>query len=212
MAKRVYQPKFTEPDEPVVPEGQESPDDPGIGAGRYKAGETKQERQLASYTSDGNLIDIWERRMLNPFERNSTQIQIKTPGMKLRWVNLGMTGRYQRARDQGWTPVEKSELVDERQIAAVSYTTSGEVCRGERQAEMLMKIPKAVFDKIQRRKNELVKRSYQNLKERLASAGSQHFSDKYNSTAGQMAADAAGSFKGSVTFGTEQATSDELLE
>ena len=212
MAKRTYKPKFTEPDEPVVPDGQASSDDPGVGAGRPKIGQSKQNRQLSSYTTDGDLIDIWERRILNPNEQNSTLIQITTPGMRLRWVNMALRGRYQRARNQGWVPVQKEELVDDRQIYGVSYSTKGEVHRGERQQEMLMKMPEAVFRKIQQRKKELSRKSYEKIKESLASAGSAHFGDKYNSTAGQMAADAAGRFVGSVQFGTEQASSDELME
>lgn len=212
MASKTYKPRFLQPDEPEVPEGRESPEDPGVGQGRYKDGETREQRQLASYTSDGGLIDIWERRILNPFEKNSALIQITTPGMKLRWVNLSLRGRYQRSRDQGWVPVEKGELVDERQIFNVSYTTRGEVCRGERQQEMLMKMPEAVFRKIQARKRELSRKSYETIKESLVSAGSSHFGDKYSARDGQMAADAAGRFIGNVAFGTERASSDELLE
>lgn len=211
-SKNTYKPKFMEPDEPEVAPDRESPEEPSIGPGRLKNGETKERRKLSAITTDGDLIDIWERRMLNPNERVSVKIQIRTPGMKLRWINLNQRGRYQRAKGQGWVPVQKDELVDERQIEAVAYTTRGEVCRGEKCAEMLMKMPEAVFKKIQERKKELSRKSYEKIKESLSSAGAAHFNDKYNSTAGQMAADAAGRFVGSVQFGTEQASTSELLE
>src|SRR5258708_1956764 len=65
---------------------------------------------------DGELQDIWERRVLNPDQRKSTPINIKRPGMHLRWINLASNGRYQRARyEEGWQPVPKDQLVDERE-------------------------------------------------------------------------------------------------
>lgn len=214
MAKKGgYKPRFLEPPDPdVIDPNQHSPAEVESIVNGIEKGETARHRALSKLTTDGDLLDVWERRMLNPNEANSTLVQIKTKGMRLRWINLSLRGRYQRAKNQGWVPVEKDELVDERQIYGVSYTTRGEVCRGERQQEMLMKMPEAVFKKIQQRKSELNKAAYKNIKENLASAGSAHFSDKYNSTAGQMAADAAGRFVGEVRFGSERAESSELLE
>lgn len=206
-----YVPKFTEPDAPEIPEGEASPADPGTDPGRPKKGTSIQRHKLSQYSTDGNVLDIWERRILNPMEQSSPKIRITTPGMRLRWINLSQRGRYQRARDQGWVPVERAELYDEREIYGVSYDTKGFVCRGEKQTEMLMKMPEAVWRKIQARKGELTRKSYENLKERLASAGARHFGDKYNTTAGDMAAEAASKFKGNVSFGEERLTSDEFL-
>lgn len=208
--RKVYKPKFAEKPKPEQTE--ESPETPPL-VGRKKQGMSATRSDLSKITADDDILDIWERRMLNPQGQTAPTIRISTPGMTLRWINLSSRGRYQRARyQQGWLPVEKAELVDEREIYGVTYTTEGFVCRGEKQQEMLMKIPLAVYKKIQARAAALNKKSYENLKENLASAGANHFGDKYNATAGQQAADAASRFKGNVTFGTEQASADELLD
>ena len=133
--------------------------------------------------------------------------------MRIRWINLTQRGRYQRARyEQGWIPVEKRELIDEREIYGVGYTPEGYVCRGEKQQEMLMKIPQAVYRKIQQARATANQKSYEHIKENIASAGSKHFGDKYGSSAGSEAGDVMSSFRGSVKFGTERVTTDELLD
>jgi hypothetical protein len=168
---------------------------------------------LSKLTTDGDLVDIWERRILNPNHQETMPIRIKTPGMHLRWINLQNRGRFQRARyEQGYVPVHKSELTDEREIYGANYTSEGYVCRGEKQSEMLMKIPAAVYKQIQKKRAELNRKSYDKLREQMGSAGHQHFKDKYGGSAGDMAAEAASNFVGSVKFGTEKASSDDLFE
>ena len=170
-----------------------------------------QHKENASLTTDGDLLDIWDRRILNPDGITAPPIRIKTPGMRIRWINLSQSGRYQRARyEQGWQPVLKTQLIDAREIYGVSYTSEGYVCRGEKQQEMLMQMPEAVYKKIQKRRIDLNRKSYETLREQMASAGSTHFTDKYGSTAGQQAAEAAGSFKGDIKFGTESVSSEEM--
>lgn len=207
MAK-TYQPKFLQ-DDGNEPEGDIKED-----ARSVKKGSTPERSHMSKYVTadDTNLVDIWERRMLNPTDTGgySYKIAIKTPAMHLRWINTAQSGRYQRAREhQGYVPVHKDELVDERQIYGVSYTTEGWVCRGERQKEMLMKIPEYVFRKIRENQTKANRKSYEKLKENLASAGAKHFSDKYNTTAGDQAAEAATRFKGNISFGEERITEDE---
>lgn len=173
----------------------------------------KARNDLQKFSTDGDLLDIWERRILNPNHQESNPIRIKTPGMKIRWINLSNRGRFQRARyDQGWVPVQQSELEDEREIYGASFTTEGYVCRGEKQGEMLMKMPIAVYKKIQQRRGELNDLSYKKLRENMGSAGHSHFKEKYGGSAGDQAAEAASTFVGSVKFGTEKATTEELFE
>jgi hypothetical protein len=168
---------------------------------------------LQKFSTDGDLVDIWERRMLNPNHQESGAIRIKTPGMKIRWINLSNRGRFQRARyDQGWVPVQKDELMDEKEIYGVSFTAEGHVCRGEKQGEMLMKIPLAVYRKIQQRRGEMNEASYRKLRQNMGSAGYGHFKEKYGGSAGDQAEEAANSFVGSIKFGTEKATTEELFE
>lgn len=203
------------PGRKYVPKHSESEPEPAAEQPEIKAkpGTKRQRAELQKLTSDGDLVDIWERRILNPDVRESIPIRITTPGMRLRWINLSNRGRFQRARyEQGWVPVHKNELVDEREISGVSFTTEGYVCRGEKQGEMLMKIPQAVYKQIQKRRADLNTASYKKLKEQMGSAGSAHFKDKYGGSAGDQAAEAASRFVGSVKFGNERVSSDELLD
>jgi hypothetical protein len=178
-----------------------------------EAGRTKTQVELHKLSTDGDLVDIWERRLLNPDHREANPIRIKTPGMEIRWINLLNRGRFQRARyEQGWVPIHKAELVDEREISGVSFTVEGWVCRGERQSEMLMKMPKAVFRKIQERRAQLNTQSYKKLRQNMGSAGSEYIKNKYGGSSGDQAAEAASHFVGDVKFGTETASTDELFE
>ena len=72
-----------------------------------------------------------------------------------------------------------------------------------------MKTPLAVFKKIQQARADLNERSYKNLKESIAASGSEHFDDKYGSSAGSQAGDVISGFTGSIKFGTERVSSDE---
>lgn len=166
-------------------------------------------KMAESFETDGDLVDIWERRMLNPDAKQSRPIRLKTPGMHLRWINLSSQGRYQRARyDEGWVPVVKAELIDEREIYGVNYTNEGWVCRGERQSEMLMKIPEAVWRKIRSRRYAQIEQSNKQIKANMQSAGAKHFSDKYDTSKGHEIADTLGNFKGDIKFGVEKVEPD----
>lgn len=200
---RPYRPKFVE-------EAAAAVEDALSADGRKPL---RAEEQQFQPEGDAGLTDIWERRLLNPDGVSSVPIRVKTPGMRLRWINLSNHGRYQRARyEQGWVPVLRTELVDEREIHGVGYTAEGYVCRGERQGEMLMKIPEVIFKRIQKRRADLNKKSYDTLRDNMASAGSQHFTNKYGRTSGDQAAEAVGQFRGSVKFGTERVDSSDLVE
>lgn len=167
------------------------------------------EKELQSFTSDGDLIEIWQRRMSNPNQRDERPIRLKIPGMHLRWINLSSNGRYQRARyAEGYVPVRKVELVDEREIFGSSYTTEGFVCRGEKQSEMLMRIPEAVYRQIQSRKFAQIEKSNKQIKDSMKSAGAAHFGNKYNNNSGDQIADTLDTFKGDVRFGTERMEPD----
>ncbi len=166
-------------------------------------------KELSTFSSDGDLLEIWQRRMINPQAREERPIRLKIPGMHLRWINLANNGRYQRARySEGWMPVEKKELVDEREIFGSSYTTEGFVCRGEKQSEMLMRIPEAVWKQIQSRKFAAIEKSNKQLKDSMKSAGAAHFGNKYNNNKGDEIAETLDNFKGDVRFGTERMEPD----
>lgn len=154
--------------------------------------------------TEGDLLDIWQRRILNPDARQSTPIRIKIPGMHLRWINLANNGRFQRARyDEGYVPVRKRDLVDEHEIYGASYTVEGYVCRGERQTEMLMRIPEAVYKQIRQRRYALIQQSNTKIKDQMQQQAAAHFSDKTNSRSGQQTAETLEHFKGDIKFGSE---------
>lgn len=172
------------------------------------------EKELQTFTSDGDLLEIWQRRMVNPTLRDEQKIRLKIPGMHLRWINLSNNGRYQRARyGEGWTPVRKVELTDEREIFGSSFTTEGYVCRGEKQSEMLMRIPEAVWKQIQSRKFAAIEKSNKQLKDSMKSAGAAHFGNKYNNNKGDEIAETIDNFKGDISFGKERVEADsDILE
>lgn len=158
--------------------------------------------KLAEYTSDGDLLDIWQRRMINPTLRETKPIRIKLPGMHLRWINLQNNGRYTRARyEEGWTPVRKVELVDEREIYGASYTTEGFVCRGEKQQEMLMRLPEAVWKQIRMRKYAEIEQSNRKIKDNMKQSGANYIDNKYGSGGDQVAT----ALKGDIKFGAPAA-------
>ena len=214
--KDTYKPVSLEPE---VEQTGESPEAKGE-AGRPPKGTTKQRHALSKFSVDSDVLDVWERRMLNPNGTSTPLIHITTPGMKLRWINCEQSGRFHRARnDQGWVPVEKDELKNPREIYGVTYTTEGYVCRGPRQQEMLMKMPASVWKEIEKRRAEINKKSYQTLKAQLASGGAQRVADRvsgeHGDAAGRIAADqaaeAAMNFRGNISFGEERVGSDEAI-
>lgn len=214
--KKEYEPVSLQPDAPE--QTTESPEAKGE-AGRPPKGVTKERHQLSKFSTDSDVLDVWQRRLINPDGESMPTIRIKTPGMKLRWINTEQTARYSRAtRFQGWVPVERDELVDEREIFGVTFTTEGYVCRGARQTGMLMKMPTSVWNAIQKKRAELNKASYQNLKAQMVSAGAQHiqekmgneFGDSVGRRAADQAAEGATHFKGNISFGEERIGSDEV--
>lgn len=172
--------------------------------------DVKPKTATQALSKDSNLIDIWDRRMQNPDGISAPPIHLRTPGQHLRWINTRQTGRYQRATyQQGWVPVSKDELADEREIMGAQFTTEGYVTRGERQGEMLMKMPEAIFKRIQQRKGELRDKNNQQIRERMSGAASKHFSEKYDSSTGDQAAEVISQFKGNISFGKERRTYGE---
>lgn len=101
-------------------------------------------------------VSVLDRRLANPFGAPSVDITLKTPG---RWaihiVNSAVrTGRYYDVvHNKGWVPVAPSEL-DGRPEEYGFKEQDGRLVRGDRGEEILMKMPQADFDAIQRAKAE----------------------------------------------------------
>lgn len=101
-------------------------------------------------------VSVIDRRLANPFGQGSVPITLKTPGeWEVRWVNSKMrSGRlYEMTHHKGWVFIEPGEIdgtPDEYGLTA----KDNRLVRGDHGEEVLMKMPKADFQKIVRAKTE----------------------------------------------------------
>lgn len=152
------------------------------------------------------LVEVWERRFLNPNQRGSSEIKLKASGVVCRWINTAIEGRYHRAvYDQGWQPVPVALLADPTSIPDLYKHPHGIVARGERGKEVLMMMPNAVFDKIRNRKAELNRAATTKMRSELAEAAA----GKFGPEAGEFLTGGStrdGNIKavGSIQFGAER--------
>lgn len=125
---------------------------------------------------DPSRVSIWERRMINPGRQSSTPVLLKEEGWEVRWVNTAVEGRFQRAvYEQGWMPVRTEELRDAPDVLGMEKREDGLARRGERGAEVLMKLPSPIFQRIQRRKAQIEIESLKKTREQLANAAASRF-------------------------------------
>lgn len=152
------------------------------------------------------LVEVWERRFLNPNQRGSSEVKLKVPGMVCRWINTAIEGRYHRAvYDQGWQPVPVALLADPTSIPDLYKHPHGQVARGERGKEVLMMMPEKVFEKIRNRKAELNRAATTKMRSELAEAAT----GKFGPDAGEFLNSGTtrdGNIKavGSIQFGSER--------
>lgn len=107
----------------------------------------------------------------------------------VRWVNTTMEGRWGQIRSKGYIRVEVSELKDEQDVSDLVRQKESEgsvyVRRGDRGAEVLCKMPLAIYNYLKRSQREL-QRTRNNSKKRqqdeLAEAAGAELGDE----AGQM--------------------------
>lgn len=163
---------------------------------------TDPDTQIAADT----LVEVWERRFLNPNQRGSNEVKLKAPGVVCRWINTMIDGRYHRAvYDQGWQPVPVALLSDPSSIPDLYKHPHGIVARGERGKEVLMMMPEAVFEKIRRRKAELNVAATRKMRTELAEAAANKFGPEAGDFvhSGQTA-DGVVKAVGSIQFGNER--------
>lgn len=101
-------------------------------------------------------VSVVERRLANPFGAPSVEITLKTAGRwAIRIVNSAIrSGRYYDVvHNKGWVPVEPGEL-DGRPEEYGLKELDGRLVRGDRGEEVLMKMPEADYEAIQRAKAE----------------------------------------------------------
>ena len=100
-------------------------------------------------------VSILDRRLANPFGSGSVPITLKTPGhWEIRWVltNLRAGHMWDMTHNKGWVCVEPNEIDGSADEFGLT-SSDNRIVRGESSArEVLMKMPKADFDAIQRAK------------------------------------------------------------
>lgn len=101
-------------------------------------------------------VSVLERRKRNPFGAPSVPITLSTPGRwAIRIINTAMkAGRYHDiVHNKGWVPVGATEL-DGKPDELGFRVMEDRLVRGEHGEEVLMKMPQADFDEIQKAKAE----------------------------------------------------------
>lgn len=130
-------------------------------------------------------VSVLDRRLLHPFGSPSVAITLKEGGpWELRIVDaLQRPGRLHDMRhNKGWEFVSAEELdgsPDEYGLRVVD----GRLVRGENGREVLMKMPKDVFDQIQARKAEINAKGVTG--QALRESAAQETAVKYGSQAGE---------------------------
>jgi len=100
-------------------------------------------------------VSVLERRLENPFGAPSVDIQLKEGQWALRVINANVrSGRiYEVIHHKGWEFVLTDELPMKPEELGFR-NLDGHVVRGEKGEEVLVKMPKKMFDDIQQAKAE----------------------------------------------------------
>ena len=127
-------------------------------------------------------VSVLERRLANPFGAPSVPITLKTPGQwAIRIVNGTMrTGRiHDMTANKGWVLVTADEL-DGTPDDLGFRVRDGRIVRGEHGDEVLMKMPQADYDQIQKAKGayNLKQLGTKQTREAVAQATAQQFGDE----------------------------------
>lgn len=127
-------------------------------------------------------VSILDRRLQNPFGTGAVPITLKTPGQwEVRWVysKLRPGHLYTMTHQKGWVFVEPGELdgsPDEYGLEA----KDNRLVRGDHGEEVLMKMPKDMYDKIQQAKADYNNRQLgkKQMREAVAQAAAKEHGDQ----------------------------------
>lgn len=122
--------------------------------------EAKLDAELAALKeefADYPLIDVFERRALEGAEANNDIRLLDEPGLQddprgqrrkwvLRWFNLGVEGRADRAKIEGYEKVRWVDLRSAESIPSSLESKDDFVRRGDKGAEVLHRIPKKLYE------------------------------------------------------------------
>ena len=124
-------------------------------------------------------VSIIERRLKHPFGSPSEAIKLKEGDWATRWVSETLrTGRVYQVQNLGWDFVTPEEVVGQPTDLGCQAIDNRLVRGDASNREVLMKMPKADFDAIQRAKADANLRglhSGKKLKEDAANRATQHF-------------------------------------
>jgi len=150
---------------------------------------------------DALSVEVYERRLLGLLDAGSEAIALNVPGdWHLRWVNSDLAGRWAHVvHTLKYVPVKTSELADPRAMAGFVATPEGYVARGDRGREVLVRMPRAWFEKIKRAEAEARTRRTQDG-QKLRDELSQAVAGRY----GDEAAETVAGWKGTVQAGLER--------
>lgn len=131
--------------------------------------------------ADPIRIQVWERRLYSPLDETRSEVRLKADPDRqqfaLRWVNTAVdTGRFYRAVSvQGWVPVRADELDVLPATIGLTVSPDGFVARGPRAAEVLCKMPRTVYERIQARKAQVALERLKSTSSRLREELSERF-------------------------------------
>src|SRR6185503_351083 len=124
-------------------------------------------------------VSILERRLKNPFGSPSEAIKLKEGDWATRWVSETLrSGRVYQVQNLGWDFVTPEEVVGQPSDLGCQAIDNRLVRGDAANREVLMKMPRADFEAIQRAKAETNLRnlgSGKKLKEDAANRATQHF-------------------------------------
>jgi hypothetical protein len=130
-------------------------------------------------TETAARISVLERRLQNPLGEPSAPVRLKDDTLHPRWFNSSSRpDNIWRAKELGWEGVRPDDIVDLSQIGTHMLSPDGFVARGERGQEVLMAMPKKIFDKIQwakSKKNLEMMKDTDGEKHRMLNAAAKKF-------------------------------------
>lgn len=106
-------------------------------------------------------ISVISRRLQNPFGTPSREIPLKGEKAATPWVVRTFAAdpehpnrHYDAVHRLGWVPLERDDLAVSPESLGFTVTPDGRITRGPNGAEVLMGMPKADFDAVQKAKSD----------------------------------------------------------
>lgn len=145
-------------------------------------------------------IEVWERLALHGDAGTTNRpIALTIPGdWYCRWINTAEANRWATVvYEKRMIPVRVSELADARTVTGHTTSPEGYVTRGDRGQEILVRMPREMFERIQRGKAERLQQ-----KANSQSAQKEELQHALAGKFGPQAAEAVRDFKGTIQSGT----------